>query len=99
MGYLLNMVEVPFVKPKEAALARKIEEKLSSIRVDAGILFIGVSVRPTVAGDNPIYFVWIGCTRSTSEELMHHLVATVCSEEIEAGVEIKVEAHRGVIRS
>lgn len=99
MGYVLNMVEVPFVKPEEAALARQIEEKLSAVRADAGILFIGVSVRPTVAGEAPLYFVWIGCARSTSEELMHHLVATTCAKEIEAGVEIKVEAHRGVIRS
>lgn len=99
MRYVLAMVEIPFVKADERALASRIEEKISAARADAGVLFVGVSVRPTVAGEAPVYFVWIGCARSTSEDLMHHLVATVCAEEIDAGIEIKVEAHRGVIRS
>jgi hypothetical protein len=98
MRYLPNMAEIPFVKPEEAALAREIEERLSFVRGDAGILFVGVSVRPTVAGEAPLYHVWIGCDRSTQENLMHHLVANICRAELDAGVKIEVEAHRGVVR-
>lgn len=91
------MEEIPFVKPEEAELAREMERRLLEIRDDAGVLFVGVSVRPTVAGEAPIFFIWLGCKRSTSEDMMGPLVDHLFREEILKGVQIKVEAHRGCI--
>lgn len=99
MSYPLAMAEIPFVKPEEAELARDMESRLLRLRADAGILFVGVSVQPTKVGEAPVFHVWLGCTRNTTEELMHHLVASTFHPEIASGIKIEVEAHRGVIRS
>ena len=91
------MKETPFVKKEEADRAREMERRLAEIRKDAGILFAGVSVRPTKAGEAPTYYVWLGCSRSTDEKLMHYIVAHLFDEEIRSGLKIEVEAHRGVV--
>lgn len=93
------MREIPFVKKEEAAFAREMEQRILDIRDDAGVLFVGVSVKPTKAGEAPIYFVWLGCSRDTREELMGPLIDNLFCTEIAAGTQIKVEAHRGLLRS
>ena len=93
------MEEIPFVKPEEAALARDMEKRLLEVRDDAGISFVGVSVRPTKQGEPPVFYLWVGISRETSEDLIPPLVDVVFQKELQEGVKIQVESHRGVIRS
>lgn len=93
------MQEVPFVKKEEAAFAREMERRLLEVREDAGILFVGVSVRPTKSSEDPVYHVWIGCKRDMREDLMGPVVDLLFRDEIAAGVQIEVEAHRGLVRA
>lgn len=88
---------IPFVKQEQAELARKIERKLLALSPDAGILFVGVSVDPTVE-EEPIYRAWIGCSRKIREDLVPKIIDVTLREELESGVKIKVEAHRGCVR-
>jgi hypothetical protein len=99
MSYPPDMREIPFVKKDEAEFAREIERRLLDVREDAGILFVGVSVKPTKAGEEPIYHVWIGCHRDTREDLMPRIVDNMFCNELAAGTRIQVEAHRGLVRS
>jgi hypothetical protein len=99
MRYALHMKEIPFIKPEQAATAREMEQRLLSIREDSGVLFVGVSVKPMVAGEGPIYHVWIGCSRNADERTMGPLVHGLFNDEIMEGRRIEVEAHRGLLRS
>jgi len=86
------------VKPEEADKAREIETKLLSLPHISGILFVGVAVKPTEPGKSPLYRIWVGCVRELEEDLLVTLVHHTLREDIEKGLCISVEAHRGVSR-
>ena len=88
-----------FVKPEEADLARRIENKLMALPLSSGLLFVGVSIMPGTAEEVPVYRVWVGCHRDFDEALMDPLVRVTLREEIESGIRLTVEAHRGLSRS
>lgn len=93
------MNERPFVKKKHFDIARTMEEKLMDLPADSGILFVGVSVSPTVKADDPIYRIWVGCDRSMSEDTIRQAVFMTLHEEISRGADVKqVDVHRGIIR-
>lgn len=90
------MRPVFFVKDEEADLARQFEKRLLELPLMSGVLFVGVSVEP---GEIPVYCFWVGCHRNFEESVVHSLVQHTFDQEIKAGVQIKVEAHRGIGRS
>ncbi len=87
------------VKASEADLARDIERRLLALPKESGILFVGVKVIPETDTENPIYDIFIGCDRGLEEGLMDVVVRSVLRPEIEAGVQVRVFARRGVSRS
>jgi hypothetical protein len=90
------MKTVFLVKEEEAGLARVMEQKLLDLPPQSGILFAGVSVKPSTEENvPPVYEVWVGCCRDFSEGLMKPLVELTLRDELAAGVRIHVEAHRG----
>ena len=100
------------VSEDEFIRARKMEEKLLALPKDAGILFVGVSVKEDKKKSPAyydlktetferavIYHVYLGVHRDLTEELYTHLVATILATEIaEGNLNVHVEAHRGVAR-
>ena len=98
MRYCAAVQEVPFVKPEQAAIAREMERRIIGIRQDAGVIFVGVSDRPTTAGEEPIYYVWLGCERNRDEETCRLMVLKLFDKEVIEGRRIQVESHRGIVR-
>ena len=87
------------VKDEEADLARQMERRLVALPSSSGILFAGVSVTPETPETSAIFHVWIGCSRELDESLMDALVRATFAQEIIAGLQVVVHAHRGVSRS
>lgn len=93
------MVSIPFVKKEQAELARLIEEKLLALPESSGILFVGVSVAPTIAGQDPVYRLLIGIDRELKvEEAIGYLAILALSEELLQGADIQTEVCRGSCR-
>lgn len=93
------METIPFVNKEHGELARTIEEKLLSVSSESGILFVGVEVTPTEAGQDPIYRVLVGIDRNLKvEQAIDHLVTLTLYEELLQGVDIKTEVRRGCTR-
>lgn len=107
MCYGASMKPVFYVKKEEADLARTIENKLLALPLGSGILFVGVSVDPTEVSINlkvapnkpPLYKIWVGCHRDYEELTIRALVHMILKDEIDKGLHILVEAHRGLGRS
>ena len=93
------MAEIPFVRQKHFDIARAMEEKLLDLPIESGLLFAGVSITPTVMKNDPIYRVWVGCSRNMDEGTVRQLVLMTLRDEMKRGAKIKdVYVHRGVIR-
>lgn len=93
------METIPFVNKEHGELARTIEGKLLAISSESGILFVGVEVTPTEAGQDPIYQVLVGVDRNLKiEQAIEHLVTLTLSEEFLQGADIKTEVRRGCTR-
>lgn len=94
------MKTIFLVQPGEAELARTMERKLLALPRGSGVLFVGVSVDPARPEEEipATYRIWIGCDRMFEESLMGPLVQVTLREEIARGVQISVEAHRGLDR-
>lgn len=86
------------VKQEEGDMARHMETKLLNLPLDSGVLFAGVSVVPSDGTHPTIFRVWVGCHRDFDESLMGLVVCHALREEIQQGVQVKVEAHRGLSR-
>lgn len=93
------MKTVFLVTEEEADTARRMESKLLKLPLSSGVLFAGVSVVPARPGEQPIYRIWIGCHRSLEEKLIESVVRHTLRDEIQCGIILKVEAHRGISRA
>jgi len=93
------METIPFVKPEEAELARAIEKKLLALSPEAGIIFVGVDVSPSVAGQDPVYKVLVGLDRKLKlEGAVTQLATMTLAQELLSGADIQVEVRRGLPR-
>jgi len=93
------MVAIPFVKKEHSEFARGIEKKMMGLPSTTGIVFVGVDVTPTVAGQDPIYKLLIGVDRDSGlEEAVGHLATVVLSEELLTGADIQTDVRRGIAR-
>lgn len=93
------METIPFVRPEEAELARAIERKLLGLSSEAGIVFVGVDVSPSVAGQDPIYRVLVGLNRKFKlEGAVTQLATMTLSQELLTGADIQIEVRRGLPR-
>jgi hypothetical protein len=90
---------IPFVRKEHAELARSIEQKILNLPKSSGILFVGVSVKPSIEEHRPELFVWIGCSRSVEENTIKSLILVTLSTEIAEGAHVVVEVHRGLTQS
>jgi hypothetical protein len=93
------MRPVFFVKDSEAETARKFEKRILDLPLMSGILFVGVSVEPAKPGKPPVYCFWVGCHRDFEESTAVELVKHTLRGELEQGMMIKIQAHRGIGRS
>lgn len=97
-----RMRPVFLVKQEEADLARQIESRLLGLPLNSGILFVGVSVVPAVDEKkvpSVVYRIWVGCHRDFDEGLIKMVVRHALLEELEKGLCIEVEVHRGIGRA
>lgn len=94
-----SMRPIFYVKESEADLARRLEKKILELPLFSGILFVGVSVEPEQPDKPPVYCCWIGCHKDFEEQTAKILVRHTLREELESGMHIKIEAHRGIGRS
>lgn len=99
------MRPVFFVKDEEADLARVIEKRLLNLPLESGVLFVGVSVDPeeydvgTKKRTPAVYRIWVGCHRNFDTRTIDALVKHVLKEEIDSGLRVEIQAHRGLGRS
>lgn len=75
------------------------ESKILALPLSSGILFVGITIAPSSPESPSIYNVWIGCHRDFDELLMDSVVRMVLREELQGGVRLVVQAHRGISRS
>jgi hypothetical protein len=87
-----------FVKDSEADTARQLEKRVLDLPLVSGILFVGISVQPEQLDKPPVYCFWIGCHRDFDEQTAVELIRYTFREEIARGLNIRIEAHRGVGR-
>ncbi len=83
------------MKPEEAAKARRIEARLLGLSPTSGILFVGVNIK---AGEVPVFHIWVGCKRDYLDSAVAALVRSTLYKEIEDGLQVQIEVHRGVVR-
>ena len=90
------MKVIPFVRKEHYEVARSIESKLLAISAEAGILFVGVDVTPTEAGQDPVYSLLVGIDWELKvEDAIPHLVTLAISEELLLGADVRIEVRRG----
>lgn len=92
------MRPVFFVKREEADAARAIEAKLLGLPLSSGILFAGVSMQQG-SEKSLVYRIWVGCHRDYDEKVVEMVVKHALLEQIEKGLSITIEVHRGISRA
>lgn len=84
---------------KEVDVARQLENKIMALPISSGISFVGVSVHPSSGPERIVYRAWVGCQRNFDETLMDVLIKHTLRDELESGICLVVEAHRGVSKN
>lgn len=75
------MKTIPFVTDAEHQIARAIEQKVMGLSIEAGILFVGVSVVPSTPATRAVFNIWVGCTRELDESVVPGLVEVALRDE------------------
>jgi hypothetical protein len=89
---------IPFVKKEYGEVARKIEQLLMELPLEAGVLFAGVVV--DISGEDPIFKLTLGVHRELRiGETAYAQMATLHLQELLLkGHDIQVDVKRGVVR-
>jgi hypothetical protein len=89
------MKEIFHVSEEDNKLARKIEDTLTSLSKDAGILFVSVRVLPHSPQES-FFDLLVGCTRSMDERTIDSLL-TLTVGGLLNGRHVLTSVRRGVL--
>lgn len=64
---------IPYVDEQSASTARSIEEKLSSLSKEAGIIFVGAVAVPTMGGKSYLFEIVLGIAKNISMDAIRAL--------------------------
>jgi hypothetical protein len=72
------------------------ERRLAQVAPEAGVLFVSVTAQPVEGGKSREFFVRLGIRRVFSEDAGRALIRQICSNEIQAGLQVLVSVFRGI---
>lgn len=78
-------MEIPYVKDEYLALARSWEKRFQELPDVAGVVFIGVHPDPAPKGIPSSFEVYLGMSRSLSEDTGMALIEKYLEKEIQSG--------------
>ena len=88
------MKTVPIVREEDAKLARSIEDKMTAVSKEAGILFVGVEVYPQ--DDGPEFHLTVGCSRNLDGRTIQSLTVLTIGNMVDRK-KLLLQVHRGVL--
>jgi hypothetical protein len=89
------MKDLPFVKPEQLEAARAMEEAVLKLPASV-VIFVGVSVKPTI-DEVPVYYVDVGCPRSMDPEAVSKAVRLELLKKWPREL-MDINSFRGVLR-